>query len=62
MKIGSGTYQAAIHKAEKMKEQNPDAIIFVIYDFEAQQHDALTHEQLEEIYTLEFRFVIKCEL
>ena len=57
-----GTYQAAIHKAEKMKEQNPDAIIFVIYDRDAQQHDALTHEQLEEIYHLEWRIVIKCEL
>ena len=56
-----GTYQAAIHKAEKMKEQNPDAIIFVIYDFEAQECDALTHEQLVEI-EFERRFVIKCEI
>ena len=58
----NGTFKAAIHKADKLKEQHPDAIIFVIYDFESQQHDALTHEQLEEIYTLEFRFVIRCEL
>ena len=56
-----GTLKAAIHKGKKMKEQNPDAIIFVFYDFETQECDALTHEQLVEI-EFERRFVIKCEL
>ena len=60
--------QAAIHKGKKMKEQNPDAIIFIIYDKKAQQYDALTDEQLEEIYHLQqaaikgWHITIKCEL
>jgi hypothetical protein len=50
-----------------LREQHPDSIIFVIYDYEAQQHDALTHEQLEELCTLDeagnsFAFYIVSEL
>ena len=59
--------QIATRKAYMLREQHPDSIIFVIYDYETQQHDALTHEQLEELCTLDeagntFAFYIVSEL
>ena len=54
--------QTATRKADSLKEKNPDSIIFVIYDYEDQQHDAVTEEQLEELYIMDWDFTIIYEI
>lgn len=61
-------YQAAIQRGKKMKDQNPLAIIFVVYDKELQKYEVWTDEQLQKIYYSQqveikgWKKVIKCEL
>ena len=54
--------QTACRKADSLKEDHPDSIIFVIYDYEAQQHDAITEDQLEDFYIMDWDFTIIYEI
>ncbi len=50
--------QNAARKADQLKEQHPDSIIFVIYDYESQQHDAVTEDGLNELYIMDWHFTV----
>ena len=54
--------QTATRKADSLREKHPDSIIFVIYDYEAQKHDAITEDQLEDFYIMDWDFTIIYEL
>ena len=54
--------QAATRKADKLKKKYPNSIIFVIYDYEEQKHDAVTADGLNELYHIDWRFTIIFEL
>ncbi len=50
--------QAATRKADTLKEKHPDSIIFVIYDYEEQRHDAVTEDGLNELYIMDWHFTV----
>jgi hypothetical protein len=50
--------QTASRKAEKLKRENPDQPIFIIYDYEVQRHDAITKSELHDLYMIEWHFTI----
>jgi hypothetical protein len=54
--------QTAFRKAEKLKQENPDQPIFIIYDYEEKKHDAVTAEDLNELYHIDWHFTIVFEL
>ncbi len=54
--------QNAHRKAVKLQEQNPDSIIFVIYDYEAQHFDAINEDGLNELYMMDWDFTVVYEL
>ena len=50
--------QTATRKADELKEKYPNSIIFVIYDYEEQKHDAVTEDGLNELYLADWHFTI----
>lgn len=50
--------QTATRKADKLKQENPDQPIFVIYDYEEQKHDAITKSELDDFYLMDWHFTI----
>ena len=54
--------QNAQRKAAKLQEQNPYQTVFVIYDYEAQQFDAITEDGLNELYIMDWDFTVVYEL
>ena len=54
--------QTAHRKAEKLQKQDPYQTVFVIYDYETQQFDAVTEEGLSELYMMDWGFTIVYEL
>jgi len=50
--------QTAFRKADKLKQENPDQPIFIIYDYEEKKHDAITKSELHDLYMIEWYFTI----
>ena len=54
--------QKAHRKAEKLQKQDPYQTVFVIYDYEEQQFDAINEDGLAELYMMDWDFTIVYEL